>query len=90
MDVKDFMSGDVKVKVVDEDEVVVEGSVEQKDGGSLSKKSFRRSFTFPGLVKESDITSTMSSDGVLTITVPKKVSRDNVLPAITAGKTDTE
>ena len=73
MDVREFMTGDVKVKVVDEDEVVVEGSVEQQNGGSESKQSFRRSFTFPGLVKDADITSTMSVDGILTITVPKKV-----------------
>ncbi|XP_050702163.1 microtubule-actin cross-linking factor 1, isoforms 6/7-like [Eriocheir sinensis] len=72
MDVRDFMAGDVKVKVVDEDEVVVEGSVGHRSGGSVSQKSFRRSFTFPGLVKAADITSTMSSDGVLTVTVPKK------------------
>ncbi|XP_050702173.1 serine-rich adhesin for platelets-like isoform X8 [Eriocheir sinensis] len=78
MDVRDFMAGDVKVKVVDEDEVVVEGSVEQRSGGSVSKKSFRRSFTFPGLVKAADITSTMSSDGVLTVTVPKKQSSCDV------------
>ncbi|KAG0721980.1 Heat shock protein 22 [Chionoecetes opilio] len=74
MDVRDFMAGDVKVKVVDEDEVLVEGSVEQQNGGAVSKKSFRRSFTFPGLVKAADITSTMSCDGVLTVTVPKKES----------------
>ncbi|KAK8382844.1 hypothetical protein O3P69_011416 [Scylla paramamosain] len=74
IDVRDFMAGDLKVKVVDEDQVVVEGSVEQQNGGSLSKKSFRRSFNFPGLVKAADIASTMSSDGILTITVPKKES----------------
>ncbi|XP_071527100.1 uncharacterized protein [Panulirus ornatus] len=72
MDVKDFLSGDVKVKVVDEDELVVEGSVEQRQEGSVSKKSFRRRFSFPGLVRPDDVTSTMSSDGILTIIVPKK------------------
>ncbi|XP_045113788.1 uncharacterized protein LOC123506027 [Portunus trituberculatus] len=72
IDVKDFTAGDLKVKVIDEDQVVVEGSVEQQNGESLSKKTFRRSFNFPGLVKAADITSTMSSDGILTITVPKK------------------
>ena len=79
IDVKDFTAGDLKVKVIDEDQVVVEGSVEQQNGGSLSKKTFRRSFNFPGLVKAADITSTMSSDGILTITVPKKVCGETKL-----------
>nr|XP_053643461.1 uncharacterized protein LOC128696305 [Cherax quadricarinatus] len=72
IDVRDFLSGDVKVKVVDENEVVVEGSVEHTHQGSVSKKSFLRRFSFPGLVRPDAVTSTMSSDGVLTITVPKK------------------
>nr|XP_045592116.1 uncharacterized protein LOC123754035 isoform X5 [Procambarus clarkii] len=72
LDVRDFLSGDVKVKMVDENELVVEGSVEQRKEGSVSKKSFRRLFSFPGLVRPEAVTSTMSSDGVLTVTVPKK------------------
>nr|XP_045592113.1 uncharacterized protein LOC123754035 isoform X2 [Procambarus clarkii] len=74
LDVRDFLSGDVKVKMVDENELVVEGSVEQRKEGSVSKKSFRRLFSFPGLVRPEAVTSTMSSDGVLTVTVPKKES----------------
>nr|WAU46380.1 heat shock protein [Cherax quadricarinatus] len=64
IDVRDFLSGDVKVKVVDENEVVVEGSVEHTHQGSVSKKSFLRRFSFPGLVRPDAVTSTMSSDGV--------------------------
>ena len=70
----DFKDGGVSVKVVDEDKVVVEGSMEQQNGESVSKKSFRRSFTFPGLgTGGAGVASTMSADGILTITVPKKV-----------------
>ena len=70
MDVRDFMAGGVEVKVVDENKVVVEGSAEQQNEGSMSKQRFRRSFTFPGLVK---VEATLSADGILTIKVPKKV-----------------
>lgn len=74
IDVRDFLKGEVKVKVVDEKEVVVAGSVEQREGTSTSTKTFRRSFTFPGQIRSEEVMATTSSDGVLTVTVPKKVS----------------
>lgn len=75
IDVRDFLKGEVKVKVVEEKEVVVEGSVEQREGTtSTSTKTFRRSFTFPGQIRSEEVTAATSSDGVLTVTVPKKVS----------------
>ena len=74
MDVRDFKESDVTVKMVDENELIIEGSVEKRQDNSVSKKSFHRRFTFPGLVSAETVTSSMSSDGVLTVTVPKKVS----------------
>lgn len=75
MDVHDFMGGDVKVKVVGEKDLVVEGSVEKKEGGSsVASHSFRRRFSLPRLTDLSAIDSVMSSDGILTITSPKIVS----------------
>ncbi|XP_042893942.1 uncharacterized protein LOC122267835 [Penaeus japonicus] len=72
LDMNDFMSGDVKVKVVGEKELVVEGRVEKEEGSSsVSARSFRRRFSLPHLVDMAAITSVMSSDGILTITVPK-------------------
>ncbi|XP_066965175.1 uncharacterized protein [Macrobrachium rosenbergii] len=71
VDVKDFMKGDVSVKVVDETELQVIGKVEEKREGKSSHKSFQRSFTFPGPIRSNEITSAMSSDGILTIKVPK-------------------
>ncbi|XP_042864565.1 heat shock protein beta-1-like [Penaeus japonicus] len=71
LDVHDFPSEDVKVKVVDNKEVVVEGRVEKNDGTFRSSKSFCRRFNFPGEVDMNAVTSAMSSDGVLTITAPK-------------------
>ncbi|XP_064079484.1 serine-rich adhesin for platelets-like [Macrobrachium nipponense] len=76
LDVRDFMDGDVKVKILDENELVIEGSAEKKDGHSISKRSFCRRFTFPGLVKGDAVSSAMSSDGVLTVNVPKNNQRE--------------
>lgn len=70
---RDFMDGDIKVKVVDDSELVIEGSVEKRRDGAVSKKTFCRRFSFPGLLSEDAVSSSMSADGVLTVTVPKKV-----------------
>ncbi|XP_063609825.1 uncharacterized protein LOC134783741 isoform X2 [Penaeus indicus] len=72
IDVRDFMNGDIKVKVVDDSELVIEGSVEKRQDGAVSKNTFCRRFSFPGLLKEDTVSSSMSTDGVLTVTVPKK------------------
>ncbi|XP_063587090.1 protein lethal(2)essential for life-like [Penaeus indicus] len=70
LDVHDFKSGDMKVRVED-NQVVVEGRVEKEEGDFKSMKSFCRRFNFPGKVNMEAVTSAMSSDGVLTITAPK-------------------
>lgn len=75
MDVQDFLDGgEVNVKAVDDVELVVEGHRERKEDGSKSAKKFFRRFALPRDIQLEDVTSVMSSDGVLTISVPKKVS----------------
>ena len=71
LDVRDFKEGDVKVKVVDENELVIEGSVEKRQDNSVSKKSFLRRFVFPGLVGANSVSSAVSSDGVLSVSIQK-------------------
>lgn len=76
MDVQDFTDGgDITVKAVNEKELVVEGHVEKKEGGSKFTKKFLRRFVVPGSIYLESVTSVMSSDGVLTITAPKKVRK---------------
>ncbi|XP_047473902.1 uncharacterized protein LOC125028556 [Penaeus chinensis] len=79
LDVHEFLGGDVTVKVVGEKELVVEGRVEKKAEGNscAALHSFRRRFSLPRLTDMAAITSAMSSDGVLTITVPKLENEDN-------------
>lgn len=73
LDVHDFMGGDVKVKVVGEKDLVVEGRVDKKNEGSsaMSSHTFRRRFSLPRLTDVNAISSVMSSDGILTVTTPK-------------------
>ncbi|XP_042889734.1 protein lethal(2)essential for life-like [Penaeus japonicus] len=66
LDVHDFKSGDVKVRVEDK-HVVVEGRVEKEDGDFKSAEKLCRRFNFPGKANLEAVTSAMSSDGVLTV-----------------------
>ncbi|CAL4087182.1 unnamed protein product [Meganyctiphanes norvegica] len=74
LDVSGFNLEDVKVKVVDENKIQVAGHIERKNGNAVSTQSFQRQFTLPGTVDMTLVTSTMSSDGILTIIVPKSSS----------------
>jgi len=71
VDVRDFMVGDLKVEAVGNDEIRVTGTVEVYDGKNMSTKTFNRKFHVPGPVDHSQVSATMSADGVLTIRIPK-------------------
>nr|QOV08711.1 HSP21 [Macrobrachium nipponense] len=92
VDVQDFMEGDIKVKVLGEKEVVVEGQGNGSPGeGSFSSRRFCRRFTFPSSVNMADVTSVLSSDGVLTIEAPKMeaVSRREVSEESSASSSES-
>lgn len=65
----------MNVKVVNEREIIIEGHVEKKEGNTTSTKRFRKRYVLPEDIEVEKVTSVMSSDGVLTITTPKKVSK---------------
>lgn len=75
IDVHDFMDGgEINVKAVNDRELVVSGHTDKKEGGAKSSKRFLRRFVVPGDIQLDAVTSVMSSDGVLTVSAPKKVS----------------
>ena len=66
----------MSVRAVGDSELVVEGrqrTPSLNSAGYSSSRAFQQRFVFPGLQVE-DVTSSVSSDGVLTITAPKNVS----------------
>ncbi|KAG0725432.1 Heat shock protein 22 [Chionoecetes opilio] len=65
LDVQDFVNGEMKVKVVGELELAVEGRLDDN-------RTFRRCFTLPQNTEMDAIASVMSADGILTITAPQK------------------
>ncbi|KAL7630596.1 UNVERIFIED_CONTAM: hypothetical protein RMT77_019204 [Armadillidium vulgare] len=73
MDVEGFSDADLQVKISGPNEIIVEGHQEVNDGGTVSKRSFRRRFSLPGLALVQDSSSVLSSDNVLTVNIPKKI-----------------
>ena len=72
LDVQQFKPEEVNVKLVD-NYIVVEGKHEEKqdEHGAISRH-FIRKYLVPEQCDSDRTTSTMSSDGVLTITTPRK------------------
>ncbi|XP_055912407.1 heat shock protein 23-like [Eupeodes corollae] len=71
MDVQQFKPSELTVKVVD-DAVVVEGKHEERedDHGYISRHFVRR-YALPNNYDSDKVISTLSSDGVLTLSIPK-------------------
>ncbi|XP_053953092.1 heat shock protein 23-like [Anastrepha ludens] len=76
MDVQQFKPSELSVKVVD-DHIVVEGKHEERedDHGYISRHFVRR-YALPKGFQADKVVSTLSSDGVLTVSVPKPAIED--------------
>ncbi|XP_053956100.1 heat shock protein 23-like [Anastrepha ludens] len=76
MDVQQFKPSELSVKVVD-DQIVVEGKHEERedDHGYISRHFVRR-YALPKGFQADKVVSTLSSDGVLTVNVPKPAIED--------------
>ncbi|KAK8751059.1 hypothetical protein OTU49_012763 [Cherax quadricarinatus] len=94
VDVQDFINGgEVTVKTVDEREVVIQGHIEKQEGNTRSSKSFCKRFVLPEDIEVESVTSVVSSDGVLTITAPRKPSAvpvTDATKAVSIEKTETK
>ncbi|XP_055841260.1 heat shock protein 23-like [Episyrphus balteatus] len=76
MDVQQFKPSELSVKVVD-NAVVVEGKHEERedDHGYISRHFVRR-YALPKGYDSDKVNSTLSSDGVLTVSIPKPAIED--------------
>ena len=76
MDVQQFKPSELSVKVVD-DHIVVEGKHEEReDNQGYISRHFVRRYALPKGFKADKVVSTLSSDGVLTVSVPKPAIED--------------
>lgn len=88
VDVHQFAPEEIIVKTIG-DQVIVEGRHEEKqdDHGYVSRH-FVRKYDLPADHRAEDVVSTLSSDGVLTITAPKKksaVEGERLVPISSTG-----
>lgn len=73
LDVSQYSPEDISVKSVGERELIIEGKhVDKKQSGGVSH-SFSRRFCLPGVAQMEAVKSSLSADGTLTITAPKKM-----------------
>ncbi|CAG0899901.1 unnamed protein product [Darwinula stevensoni] len=71
LDVQQFTPEEISVKTV-ENSVVIEGKHEEKrDEHGFISRHFQRRYLLPENVRPESIQSSLSSDGVLTVTAPK-------------------
>ncbi|CAI9603794.1 unnamed protein product [Staurois parvus] len=80
LDVKHFSPDDLTVKMKD-DFVEIHGkhSERQDDHGSVSRE-FNRRYHLPPNLDKSSVSSSLSSDGILTFSGPKLMSKDKPIP----------
>jgi len=74
LDVQQFSPNEITVKTVDNYIIVEAKHEEKKDEHGFISRSFVRRYVLPSTHDLNNITSSLSSDGVLTISAPKKVN----------------
>lgn len=88
VDVHQFAPEEITVKTVG-DQVIIEGKHEEKqDDHGCVYRHFVRKYDLPADHRAEDVVSSLSSDGVLTITAPRKkspVEGERVVPITTTG-----
>lgn len=88
LDVQQFSPEEITVKAAN-NSVVVEGRHEEKqDEHGYISRQFTRRYILPSGYEVADLVSTLSSDGVLTITAPKKapvMAGERVVPITKTG-----
>nr|CAD7402984.1 unnamed protein product [Timema cristinae]CAD7434466.1 unnamed protein product [Timema monikensis] len=93
LDVQQFRSDELTVKTVDY-YIVIEGKhKENKDQFCIISNEFKRSYLLPNYVDIDHLTSSLSSDGLLTVHAPKKVYNEppeEKVILVTPNVTETE
>nr|UTS59876.1 heat shock protein 20 [Monochamus alternatus] len=89
LDVQDFKPEEITVKTVDGNAVQIEAKHEEKhdDKGFISRQLIKK-FVLPKGHDLKSVVSSLSSDGVLTITAPRRVEEleEKTIPVLHEGK----
>ncbi|XP_031836306.1 protein lethal(2)essential for life [Nomia melanderi] len=76
LDVQQFKPEEINLKLVDRFIVVEAKHEEKRDEHGLISRQFIRKYLLPEQVDEEQLTSNISSDGILTITAPIKATQE--------------
>ncbi|CAG9796300.1 unnamed protein product [Diatraea saccharalis] len=89
LDVQHFAPEEISVKTVDGYLVVEAKHEERQDEHGYISRSFTRRYALPDGIETDNVTSKLSSDGVLTISAPlkapPKVANERVVPIVHTG-----
>lgn len=78
LDVQQFTPDEIQVKAIDDNHIIVEGKHEEKkDEHGYISRQFTRRYVLPEGYDGKNIVSSLSSDGVLTISAPKLAIEQN-------------
>lgn len=83
LDVQQFSPDEITVKTVDNYVIVEAKHEERQDEHGYISRHFVRRYVLPPSHDLVNVTSTLSSDGVLTVTAPKKVRLTEPRPTLT-------
>ncbi|EFA07947.1 heat shock protein 27 [Tribolium castaneum] len=89
LDVQYFKPEDITIKVAEDNTVTVEGKQEHQEGENYVSRHFVRRFVLPEGHDMDKLESTLSTDGVLTITAPriaKEAEEGRTIPITRTGK----
>lgn len=89
LDVQHFAPEEISVKTVDGYLVIEAKHEEKQDQHGFISRSFSRRYALPEGIEANNVTSKLSTDGVLSITAPLKVSpkasNERVVPIVHTG-----
>lgn len=83
LDLHNFKPEEITVKTKDGNCIEIEGKQERKDESGFVSRQFVRRFVLPKGHELKDVVSSLSSDGMLTVTAPRKVlpeEQERVIP----------
>lgn len=86
LDVQQFSPDEITVKTVDNHVIIEAKHEERQDEHGYISRHFVRRYVLPPSHDLVNVTSTLSSDGVLTITAPKKVRSTEPRSALTSDR----
>ncbi|KAK4872882.1 hypothetical protein RN001_014911 [Aquatica leii] len=93
LDVKNFSPEEITVKTVDGNAIVIEAKQDKNDGDGSISRQFSRRFVLSNDLDLKNVESSLSSDGILTVTAPNKVeevAQERIIPITHTAAEETK